>query len=232
MDESKIQNLLLAVTNLKKSFRKPSNEMLEVLREVSFTANAGEMIAVTGPSGAGKSTLLHLVGGLEKADAGEIKLDRFDVTKAGASELATYRQRDVGFVFQFHHLLPDLSAIENVAMPLLINRVFKSEAMRRAALMLERMYMSERASHAVGQLSGGEQQRLSLARALITEPRIVLADEPTGNLDAQTGADISALLKAYAVVNNAAVIVATHNEHLGQMCNRVLVLRDGKIEDL
>jgi lipoprotein-releasing system ATP-binding protein len=223
---------VLVVSGLKKSFRKPSGETLEVLRDVSFAINAGEMVAITGPSGAGKSTLLHLLGGLERADAGEINLDQFDIMKASANRLATYRQRDAGFVFQFHNLLPDLSALENVAMPLLIARISKSEAMRRAALMLEKINLGERAAHSLGQLSGGEQQRIAVARALVTEPRIVLADEPTGNLDAQTGADLSALLKAYSLVNETTVIVATHNEHLAETCNRVLALRDGKIEDI
>ncbi len=221
---------MLSVSNLKKSFLKPSGATFEVLRDVSFTVNAGEMIAITGASGAGKSTLLHLIGGLERADHGEIKLDDFDVTRATPNQLSTYRQRDVGFVFQSHRLLPDFNALENVAMPLLINRNLKSQAMQCAALMLERIGLSERASHAIGTLSGGEQQRISVARALITEPFLILADEPTGNLDSQTGAELSALLKAYTVVNNAIIIIATHNEHTAEMCNRVLNLQDGSVE--
>ena len=219
---------MLSDSNLKKSFLKPSGAILEVLRDVSFTANAGEMIAITGASGAGKSTLLHLIGGLEKADSGEIKLNDFNVTKANSNDLATMRQRDVGFIFQSHHLLADLNALENVAMPLLITRNLKSQALQRAEKMLERIGLSERATRAIGTLSGGEQQRISVARALITEPRLVLADEPTGNLDSTTGAGLGALLKAYAVTNNAMVIIATHNEHIAGMCNKILILREGK----
>lgn len=219
---------MLVVSNLKKSFLKPSGKKLEVICDLSFTATSGEMIGITGVSGAGKSTLLHLLGGLEETDEGKITLNNFNVTKANSKELATYRQRDVAFVFQYHHLLSDLNALENVAMPLFIKRTSKQEALKRARLMIERMNLNERVTHSVGQLSGGEQQRIAIARALVTEPVLVLADEPTGNLDSQTGAELGALLKNYAQTNNAIVIIATHNEHIAEMCNRTLVLQDGK----
>lgn len=220
---------MLVVSNLKKSFLTPSSKKLEVIRNLSFTATSGEMIGITGASGAGKSTLLHLLGGLEETDEGEITLNNFNVTKATAVELATYRQRDVAFVFQFHHLLSDLNAIENVAMPLFIKRMPKHEALKRARLMIERMNLNERLTHPVGQLSGGEQQRIAIARALVTEPVLVLADEPTGNLDSQTGAELGMLLKDYAQTNNGIVIIATHNEHIAEMCDRTLILQDGKL---
>lgn len=220
---------MLTVNNIKKSFHKPSGKKLNVLDDISFTAKAGEMIGVTGVSGAGKSTLLHLLGGLEETDSGEIKLNDFDITKANAKELETYRQTDVGFVFQFHHLLPDLNALENVAMPLLIKRVSKKVALERAHLMIEKMNLIERVTHSVGQLSGGEQQRVATARALVTEPILVLADEPTGNLDSRTGAELGVLLKNYAQTNNSIVIIATHNEHIAEMCHRTLLLQDGKL---
>lgn len=221
---------MLKVNKLKKSFLKPSGEKLEVLRDVSFTVAEGEMVAITGASGAGKSTLLHLLGGLEKTDEGEIKLNNSDVAKATQAELATYRRRDVGFVFQFHHLLTEFNALENVLMPLLIGRTSKREATEKASVMIRRINLYERMNHAVGQLSGGEQQRVAVARALITEPLLVLADEPTGNLDSQTGEEIGGLLKDYAAAKNAIVIVATHNEHIAGMCHRVLYLQDGVIE--
>lgn len=221
---------MLIVNALKKSFVKPSGELLEVLRDISFTVKACEMVAVTGASGAGKSTLLHLLGGLEEADAGEIRLNDFNVTKAKAKPLADYRSSDVGFVFQFHHLLPDLNAAENIMMPLLIKRINKKAACRKASEMLEKINLSERSTHAVSQLSGGEQQRVAVARALITEPLLILADEPTGNLDSQTGAQIGRLLKDYAETKNAIVIIATHNEHIAEMCSRTLHLQDGVID--
>lgn len=221
---------MLIVDHLKKSFLKPSGERLEVLLDISFTVNEGEMVAVTGASGAGKSTLLHLLGGLEEVEAGEIKLNDFNVTKAGAKALADYRSRDVGFMFQFHHLLPDLNAAENIMMPLFIKRARKNEANKKAAVMLEKINLSERAMHAISQLSGGEQQRVAVARALITEPLLILADEPTGNLDSQTGAEIGKLMKDYAETKNAIVVIATHNQHIAEMCSRVLYLKDGVIE--
>lgn len=201
-----------------------------MLIDVSFAVSKGEMVAITGASGAGKSTLLHLLGGLEETDAGEIKLDDFDLTKANAKRLAAFRQRDVGFVFQSHHLLPDLNALENMAMPLLIKRTSRQQAIQRAATMIERINLKSRATHSINQLSVGEQQRIAVARALITEPLLILADEPTGNLDSQTGAEIGALLKNCAFEKNAIVIIATHNEHIAEMCNRVLVLKDGVIK--
>lgn len=221
---------MLNVSNIKKSFVKPSGEQLDVLRDLSFTVTEGEVVAITGASGAGKSTLLHLLGGLEMTDEGEIKLNDFNVAKATQDELALYRQRDVGFVFQFHHLLTDFNALENVLMPLLIKRVSKQDAIEKASMMIRRINLDERMSHAIGQLSGGEQQRIAVARALITEPLLVLADEPTGNLDSQTGAEVGALLKDYAAAKNAIVIIATHNEHIAGMCNRVIHLQDGVIE--
>ncbi|MDT4952591.1 MAG: lipoprotein-releasing system ATP-binding protein [Acidobacteriota bacterium] len=200
-----------------------------MLREVSFNIEAGEMTAIMGASGAGKSTLLHLLGGLEAADDGRIRLNDFEVTLAQGAGLARYRNEDVGFVFQSHHLLPDLSAAENVALPLTISRVAWSESRLRAVEALEAVGLNERASHPVGHLSGGEQQRVALARALIKRPRLVLADEPTGNLDAATGDEIGALLGSYCRASPAIVIIATHNVRLAEVCDRALLLDDGRI---
>lgn len=212
-----------------KAFETAAGARLEVLRGASCAVAAGEMLAIMGASGAGKSTLLHIVGGLESTDAGAVTLDGLDVTRASGSTLARYHRREVGFIFQFHHLLPDLSAAENVALPLLINRAARREALKRAGNALEELKLGERARQPVAQLSGGEQQRVAVARALITEPRLVLADEPTGNLDANIGDELGALLAAYCRTRAAAVVIATHNERLAGLCDRVLHLRDGKL---
>ena len=217
----------LVVSDLRKSFQTPARTPIEVLRGVSFSAAAGEMLAIMGASGAGKSTLLQLLGGLEAVDAGSIRLGDFDVARARSADLARFRNKMVGFVFQFHHLLPDLSAAENVALPLLINRASWRESMQRAAAALKRTGLGERMTHPVGHLSGGERQRVAVARALITEPRLVLADEPTGNLDGPTGDEISAMLASFCRAHKAAVLIATHQDHLARACDRILVLQDG-----
>jgi lipoprotein-releasing system ATP-binding protein len=219
----------LVTSGLYKSFRTPAGERLEVLRGVSFAVAAGEMLALMGASGAGKSTLLHLLGGLEAADAGSIKLCDVEITTASRSSLSRLRNERVGYVFQFHHLLPDLTALENVALPLFINRVKRDESMARASSMLHAIGLGERLDHKVGLLSGGEQQRVALARALITKPRLVLADEPTGNLDAATGEEITARLASFSQEHRAAVIIATHNDRVANFCDRTLVLREGKL---
>jgi len=224
-------NFGLSVSDLRKSFRDPSGGALEVLRGVSFGVRAGEMTAVVGASGAGKTTLLHVVGGLEAADAGSARLGDFDVTRADAAALARWRGREVGFVFQFHHLLADLSAEENVAMPLLVARRGRREARASALALLDAVGLAARSSHNVGELSGGEQQRVAVARALVAGPRLVLADEPTGNLDARAGDEVGALLLKLCRRERACVLVATHNERLAQLCDRVLALRDGRIEE-
>jgi lipoprotein-releasing system ATP-binding protein len=217
--------------DLQKAFRTPAGARLEVLRGASFEVAVGEMLAIVGASGSGKSTLLHILGGLEAADAGRVKFGEFDVTSASDAELALFREREVGFVFQSHHLLPDLTAAENVALPLLMRRMRREESMRRALAALESIKLRERATHNVGQLSGGEQQRVALARALVKRPRLVLADEPTGNLDAAIGDEIGATLAAYCRAERAAVIVATHNERLARSCDRVLLLEDGRLSE-
>jgi predicted ABC-type transport system involved in lysophospholipase L1 biosynthesis ATPase subunit len=221
----------LVVSDLRKSFRDPAGGAVEVLRGVGFEVGAGEMAAVVGESGSGKTTLLHVLGGLERADGGEARLGDFDILGAGPEELARFRRSDVGFVFQFHHLLADLSAEENVALPLLVARAGWAEARRAAASLLAEVGLAGRARHAAGELSGGEQQRVAVARALVTRPRLVLADEPTGNLDARTGEEVGALLLELCRARGACVLVATHNERLARRCGRRLLLRDGRIEE-
>jgi lipoprotein-releasing system ATP-binding protein len=221
----------LVAEGVRKSFREPSGGALGVLRGVSFRLRAGEAAAVVGASGAGKTTLLHVVGGLEAADAGSVRLGEFDVTGAPLPELVRWRGREVGFVFQSHHLLADLSAEENVALPLLVARVRRREALTRARGLLGRVGLGARLGHAAGELSGGEQQRVAVARALVTRPRLVLADEPTGNLDPRTGAEVGALLLSLCRSARACALLATHNESLAGLCDRRLVLREGKLEE-
>ena len=194
---------------------------------MSFALAAGEMLAVTGASGAGKSTLLHVLGGLDAADGGSVRLGGTELTRAVGAELSRVRGEEVGFVFQFHHLLPDLSALENVALPLLVARRKPREAREAASELLAAVGLSERASHRPGELSGGEQQRTAIARALVHAPRLLLCDEPTGNLDARTGESVAALLKTLARTRGAGVIVATHNEQLARTCDRTMLLKDG-----
>ena len=221
----------LFVHELRKTFRHPAGTVLEILRGVSLTVAAGESVAIMGASGAGKSTLLYVLGGLEASDSGSARLDGFELTAAVGKALTDFRRRQLGFVFQFHRLLPGLTAAENVALPLMLARQSRRDAIRAAGEMLERMNLGDRTEHAVGELSGGEQQRVAVARALISRPRLVLADEPTGNLDERTGAEVGALLLASARRERTSLLVATHNEELARACDRRLLLHEGRIED-
>jgi len=218
------------VSELRKSFGGSDGGELRVLTGVSFEVSAGEMVAVTGASGAGKSTLLHLLGGLEAADNGTILLDGFDVTGAGASAMTRYRARKLGFVFQFHHLLPDLSAAENVAMPLRILRQTLGSSLSLASEALDEVGMGSKVDQPVGTLSGGEQQRVAIVRAIVAKPRLVLADEPTGNLDASTGEEIEKILLRYCRQNSASVVIATHNMKLASICDRRFFLEEGILQ--
>jgi lipoprotein-releasing system ATP-binding protein len=208
---------MITVVDLRKSFIAPNGERLDVLRGVTFSAKAGESIAITGASGSGKSTLLHLLGALETADHGAITFAAHDD-----------RPREIGFVFQFHYLLPDLSALENVALPLLIARWKKERANERARSLLRDAGLESRGDHPVSHLSGGEQQRVAVARALSTEPTLLLADEPTGNLDAAMGEEIGRALVSYAHQNSAVAVIATHSSTLAGMCDRSFVLDEGR----
>lgn len=212
---------MINVFDLRKSFDAPNGQRIEVLRGVTFTANDGESIALTGPSGAGKSTLLHLLGGLETPDHGRIEWGNINGVNG--------QRQPVGFVFQFHHLLTDLSALENVALPLLIARWKRNQAFERAALYLNETGLGDRTEHAISHLSGGEQQRVAVARALVTEPKLLLADEPTGNLDEAISEQIGNALVNYAHKHSAITIIATHSARLAELCDRSLVLEGGKV---
>jgi lipoprotein-releasing system ATP-binding protein len=223
---STVSGAELRVASLQKAFRSPAGALIKVLRDVSFSVFAGETVAVMGASGAGKSTLLHLLGGLESPDGGTIQQP---LIHQGEDRVEGEEQNQVSFVFQFHYLLPDLTAVENVALPLMIARLSRKESLRRATRALEEIGLADRLAHRTNFLSGGEQQRVAVARALITRPRLVLADEPTGNLDASIADEVGALLINYCRRRLAIAVIATHNERLAELCERVLILEDGRV---
>jgi lipoprotein-releasing system ATP-binding protein len=222
---------LLRASGLTKIYRGPNQEVV-VFRDLALEAARGEMVAVMGASGAGKSTLLHLLGGLDQATKGSIEIDKFDITKNAEIDLARFRNRRIGFVFQFHHLLPEFSAEENVMMPLLIGGVPKREARDRARDLLNRTGLERRAEHRPGELSGGEMQRVALARALIFAPVLLLADEPTGNLDERTGQEVQELIRRVQREEHLTAIIVTHNARLAANCDRVLGLENGALKPL
>jgi lipoprotein-releasing system ATP-binding protein len=214
---------------LTKAYRSGRDRVV-VFQDLTVEIAEGEMVAVVGPSGAGKSTLLHLLGGLDRPTAGCVKLGEFDIFKLGDVDLARFRNSEIGFIFQFHHLLPEFTALENVMMPLLIGRRNHAEAGERAIKVLERVGLSDRAAHRPGELSGGEQARVALARALVTRPRVLLADEPTGDLDGRTSESIHNLLKEVHESQKLTSVIVTHNERLASICDRVLHLEDGRLK--
>jgi len=219
----------LSVSDLRKAFRSPAGERIEVLRGVSFSAPLGEAVAITGPSGAGKSTLLHLLGGLEPTDHGRIFIANYPIDMSSSYAMARFRNQKIGFVFQFHHLLPDLTAVENVAMPLIIARQNRRAAFAIAKEELVGVGLGDRVDYLVGHLSGGEQQRIAVCRALISGPVLLLADEPTGNLDHSIAEEIGDSLVSYAHKRRALVVLATHDERLARLCDRRFTLRDGRL---
>ncbi len=221
---------LLEVSGLQKSYRK-EDSLIEVLRDVELRLNAGEMVSITGQSGAGKSTLLHLIGTLDAPDAGSIKYKGVELTELTPAQLADFRNRELGFVFQFHHLLPEFTALENVMMPALIRRVPPSDAEGNARKALEDVGLAQRLTHKPGELSGGEQQRVALARALVMEPPLLLADEVTGNLDEGTGEEIHELLFEINRNRGTTLVVVTHNRSLAERMPRQLVVEAGAVRE-
>ncbi|MGH9835356.1 MAG: ABC transporter ATP-binding protein [Blastocatellia bacterium] len=221
--------ILLRVTNLTKVYSGRAEDVV-VFRNLNFEIARGEMVAVVGESGAGKSTLLHLLGGLDRPTSGSVKIEEFDIAKNAELDLARFRNRRIGFVFQFHHLLPEFSATENVMMPLLINGVTKRDAAALARVLLERVGLAGRADHRPGELSGGEQQRVALARALVCSPALLLADEPTGNLDERTGDGVHALVRQLQSEERLTAVIATHNQKLAALCDRVMRLENGTLK--
>ncbi len=202
---------------------------VSALRGVSLTVRRGDYLAILGPSGSGKSTLMHLLGGLDRPTSGELSIDGRDVAGLTATELAHLRNRAIGFVFQSFHLLPRTSAVDNVGLPLVYSGVRASARRRRAAEMLERVGLGHRLSHRPNQLSGGEQQRVAIARALVTAPGLLLADEPTGNLDTATGAGVLTLLESLNEDSGVAVVLVTHDHEVAARARRQIRMRDGLV---
>jgi lipoprotein-releasing system ATP-binding protein len=203
--------------------------LLTVLRDLDLEVGAGEMVAIVGASGVGKSTLLHVLGGLDRADQGSVQIAGEDVTGLPGPQLVAFRNRHVGFVFQFHHLLPEFNALENVLMPMRIARMASDVARPRAEELLRRVGLSERLTHRPGMLSGGEQQRVAVARALVMRPSVLLADEPTGDLDEQTADSLHGLLREMHTAYGLTSLIATHNPRLAAACDRILRLEGGHL---
>jgi lipoprotein-releasing system ATP-binding protein len=221
---------LIKVRGLTRSFRKDS-QLIEVLRGVNLDVQEGESLAITGASGVGKSTLMHILGTLDRPTSGSVLYAGQEVFKWDDRELARFRNRTIGFVFQFHHLLPELTALENVMMPALIQGIRRRQAASMARDVLGDLGMLSRLNHKPGELSGGEQQRVAIARALILEPKVILADEPTGNLDRRTGEGVEELLLEVRRRVGATLVVVTHNPGLSRKLERQLELVDGLLGD-
>lgn len=226
--ESGLDRLLLSTTDVHRSFRL-GKQTLHVLRGVTLEVRRGEFVALRGASGAGKSTLLHLLGALDRPNSGQIRFDGRDLATLSQRALAELRNLKVGFVFQAYHLLPELDALENVALPARLARVSAGLAEKRARELLERVGLGNRLEHKPFELSGGEQQRVAIARALVNAPELVLADEPTGNLDSHTGDEIMQLLCELRAERGLTLIVATHNPDVAARAARIVELVDGQI---
>jgi putative ABC transport system ATP-binding protein len=220
---------ILEVRNVRKSYRM-GKVLVPALQGVSFSVEEGEFLTILGPSGSGKSTLLHLMGGLDKPDEGEIFVDGINIFKLADEKLADLRLTKIGFVFQFFNLLPRLTALRNVELPLTIAGISEKETLGRAREILNFVGLETRETHRPPELSGGEQQRVAIARALISNPKIVLADEPTGNLDTKTGWEIVQLMKKLNEEKGQTFVVITHDPHIAETADRIIHLKDGVIE--
>lgn len=205
---------------------------VEVLRGIEIEVERGEFVALRGASGTGKSTLLHLLGGLDVPDSGDLWVDGLEVTRFGAAELAGFRNRKVGFIFQAYHLLPDLTALENVLLPARLARIAPAKALDEAHMLLERVGLSDRLKHRPSELSGGEQQRVAIARCLVNRPDLILADEPTGNLDSRTGDEVLGLLLSLREDRGTTLIIATHDARVASRALRSVEVIDGRIQKL
>ncbi|MDZ4750065.1 MAG: ABC transporter ATP-binding protein [Flavobacteriales bacterium] len=201
---------------------------LDVLKGVDLAINQGEVVSIVGASGAGKSTLLHIVGTLDRPDAGSVLYDGDDVSKLSMRELARFRNRNIGFIFQFHNLLPEFTALENVCIPAFIGKVEREKAEKRATELLEFLGLSDRLEHKPNQMSGGEQQRVAVARALVNSPKVILADEPSGNLDSKNARELHQMFFDLRDRFNQTFIIVTHNEDLAGMADRAMVMKDGR----
>ncbi len=225
------QHGLLRVERLKKVFRSGKSDLV-LFENLSFDVQTGEMLAIVGESGAGKSTLLHILGVLDTASAGDVYFAQVDLAKLSDDAAAEFRSRELGFVWQFHYLLPEFTAAENVAMPLLMRGVARDEAERQALQLLQEVGLTDRASHRSGELSGGEQQRVALARALVTKPKVLMADEPTGDLDNRTAEAVFDLIARLHRDYRLTSLIVTHNLGFARRCDRVLRLERGQVVEV
>lgn len=223
--------VILRLEKVSRAYKEIDRELV-ILNDADFTLRRGEMVALVAPSGAGKSTLLHTAGLLERPDSGDVILNKNSCGALSDDERTSVRRNDVGFVYQFHHLLPEFSALENVMMPQMIRGLSKQAAQERAQLLLEYMKIGKRASHRPAELSGGEQQRVAIARAVANAPLVLLADEPTGNLDPTTSSYVFGALEALVRQSGLAALIATHNHALAERMDRRVTLKDGKVVDL
>jgi lipoprotein-releasing system ATP-binding protein len=222
---------VVSVRNLRKEYLTGRGRLV-LFDGLSFEVAEGEMLAIVGQSGAGKSTLLHMLGALDTPSGGDVFFTSISLRTLNARQAASFRNREVGYVWQFHYLLPEFTALENVAMPLLARGVAKAEALRNAEQWLNEVELGDRVEHRAGELSGGEQQRVSLARALVTRPRVLLADEPTGDLDSQTADLVFSLIERLHATHQLTSVIVTHNAALARRCNRILRLEKGRMEEV
>ncbi|WP_133406574.1 lipoprotein-releasing ABC transporter ATP-binding protein LolD [Parashewanella tropica] len=225
------QKLLLNVENLSKVFNDGEVET-QVLHQVNLQVFSGEQLAIVGSSGSGKSTLLHILGTLDQPSSGKVTIDGEDIYQMSGRQQSRLRNQDIGFIYQFHHLLPEFSALENVAMPALIQGTNKKQAIERAKKLLERVGLAHRLSHTPAELSGGERQRVAIARSLINEPKLVLADEPTGNLDSNSGEVVYQLIQELAKQLGTAFVVVTHDKNLANRMDRQVTMVNGCLSDV
>ncbi len=226
-----VENVILSARGIMKYYSM-GGDSLEVLKDLDLDLHAGRILAVVGESGAGKSTLLHILGMLDRPSSGSLILDGEDLFLKNDEELAVYRNRYIGYIYQFHHLLPEFTALENVQMPALINGKSRTQTHERAAGLLDQVGLSGRMEHRPGELSGGELQRVAVARSLMNEPSIVLADEPSGNLDHKNSEKLHDLLWGLAGEHKCSFVIVTHDTFLARRADRLMMLRDGKLEEL
>lgn len=221
--------MILSASNIYKSFEKGKDNKIEVVQDVSLSINKNEITVIVGASGAGKSTLLHILSGLDKPDSGSVNIDGEDIFKLSEVNSANFRNKSIGFIFQFHHLLPEFTAEENIAIASMINGTPKKEAISKSVELLQMVGLENRKTHLPAELSGGEQQRVAIARSLINNPKIIFADEPTGNLDSKNSETIHQLFIDLKEKLGITLLMVTHNQDLVKLADRVIEMKDGQV---